>query len=132
MTIQEMRRRFRRWMLKKAASVVVRCVTTELVQHGYAAETASRIVNREVDAVAKDYLKTFSWEKSEQQIMEARLNRRYDLGSALNEAANRAIAEKAKDSHLARSHSMSGSQAAALEYQKKYLENIVKNGGRRH
>ena len=123
----------RHWARRKSAQILAKCVVHELVKDGHPPETAARIVDREIKAISEDYRSTFAWEKSEQRILEDRLNRRYDLGSALNEAANRALAGKAKDNPLNwQTPSMSGSQAAALEYQKKYLENIVKNGGGRH
>jgi len=112
---------------RRAANLLSRLIISELVENGYHRDTAQRVVRREVGAISDDCLQTFAWEKSEQRIMEDRLNRRFDLGSSLNEAANRAMAQKASERGQPKDDGLSGPQRAALAFQKQYLEKIVRN-----
>ena len=62
------------------------------------------------------------WTESESEIISDRLSHRFDLSTALNEAANRAIVEK----KAIIEHQLTGSQQSALAFQKEYLQKIVR------
>lgn len=81
-----------------------------------------RIARRELDAISESIGAHFDYQKREQEILSDRLARRFDIGMAMNEAANRAIEEKA-----AVKVRLSSTQEKALEFQKAYLDRLVKN-----
>ena len=83
-----------------------------------------RLAKRELDAIPESLRAHWDYQTREQSILTERLGRRYDLGMALNESANRAIEEKkvTRDTMP----QLSGKQLAALEFQEKYLQGLVK------
>lgn len=80
------------------------------------------------DEIAEGYK---SWKErcrrqvTEHQIVTARLARRFDPGPTLNEVANRAIEAK-QEARRDEVH-LTSRQLQALEFQKQYLERVVKN-----
>lgn len=84
-------------------------------------QNVTRIAHRELSAISE----AFSYHESEVKVLGERLGRRFDQGMALNEAANRAIA--AKKTAETEGNGLSSNQKAALEFQKQYLDRIVRN-----
>lgn len=82
---------------------------------------------RELDQVETSVLAIIEYRKSESDILNERLTRRFDVASAMNEAAQRAIAMKTAAKTDRDIQPLSGPQAMALEFQKKYLADLVKN-----
>lgn len=75
----------------------------------------------ELNAVKDNVSAYISFQKSEKEILTERLGRRYDIGLAMNESAQRAMEEKKY--YMLRE--LSGKQKAALEFQAKYLQSLV-------
>lgn len=79
------------------------------------------LVLRELSGVQENIEAYASWLSSERAVLEARLNRRFDLGMALNESANRVIEAK-KLAREPNPDNLTGQQKAALEFQKQFLQ----------
>ncbi len=88
-------------------------------------ENMPRMIRREVGAIMETVEAGTSWQMNEQEVLKARLGRRYDLGMALNESANRALEAKAQAAVEA--PILTTRQEAALKFQKDYLQRVVKN-----
>jgi len=99
----------------RAAKVLGWALVDEMVRAGCSRDRARLLVEREI----REMSATIAYQHNEAGILEARLARRYDPGQALNEAAKRAIADK-------QAQGLSGSQLAALKFQKAYLADIVR------
>lgn len=89
-----------------------------------AREGSRAIFEKECDAIVESVNAYLNWQKSEQEILSERLARRFDLSTALNESASRAIDQK-KVIFTAK-NSLTSSQLAALAHQEEYLKNLVK------
>lgn len=85
-----------------------------------AAHRPRRLVEREVKAVPETVDASLAYQNREQETLTVRLSRRYDIGMAMNEAANRAMADKA----TARLQ-LTPQQEAALKVQQDYLQRVV-------
>ena len=81
------------------------------------------VFHRELDAIADSVNGYINFQKTESEIISERLSRRFDLSAALNESAARAIKEK----QAVIEHPLTDKQKAALEFQKSYLQKIVRN-----
>ena len=110
------------YIRRLVASIYVWALCREAESEGRDLEDARRIFRREVDAVPESYAYHRAYQDGEQAILEERLSRRYDLGMALNEAAQRAIADKAVAREAPK---LSANQLKALEFQKDYLKRLV-------
>lgn len=97
----------------------------ECVSHGLDREQAKGVIAREMAEIQTTAVKAFEFQLSEQNILSERLGRRYDLGMALNESANRALAQKKVAMTESEVPKLTGSQLAALKYQEKYLQDLV-------
>jgi hypothetical protein len=98
----------------------------ECCAHGLEREQTKKLIAREMDEIQITAVKAFEFQLSEQNILSERLGRRYDLGMALNESANRALAAKKAAKTEGEVPKLTGSQLAALRYQEKYLQDIVR------
>lgn len=114
----------RKWIKKVSGSIYAWCVAKDAEVQGYRYTDSKKIADREIAAISESLAKHFDWQDREQRILSERLGRRYDLGMALNESANRAIKERDKDAAKA-APQLTGSQLKALEFQKRYLQNVV-------
>lgn len=85
-----------------------------------------RLVKRELTGIDENIEAYRSWLASEQTVLEARLNRRFDLGLALNESANRVIEAK-KLAREANPDNLTDKQKMALEVQRAYLKRVAGN-----
>lgn len=83
--------------------------------------TVKHVVQSEQNAVWDQVRKVIEYQAGEVELLEDRLSRRFDIGMAMNEAANRAIAQK----QAARDPELTGRQKLALEFQKEYLQKVV-------
>lgn len=82
----------------------------------------AKLLERELLAIPETVAAHFAYQDREVRILTDRLSRRFDVGSAVNEAANRAI----QDKKVAReAQPLTGRQLAALEFQKQHLQKIV-------
>lgn len=106
-----------------AGAVFIWSITRDV--RGFDKTETKRIAVRELWAIPESIHRHFDFQDREQVILKERLGRRYDLGLALCESANRAIKEKAKDGTFHEVIPLTAKQEAALEVQKKYLQNIV-------
>jgi hypothetical protein len=64
------------------------------------------------------------YQKSEAEVLNERLSRRYDPGMALNEAAKRAIEQKTSVG-IKSPDNLTEKQKMALEFQAKYLKKVI-------
>lgn len=129
-----MKNRIRHWVLqhieRTAGAVFLWAATQDARRYGLGWNTdmamLRRLARRELDAIPESVEAFFLHQKTEQKILIERLGRRYDLGLALNEAANRALAEK-KEAERAVDPGMNltSRQVAALDFQKQYLQRLI-------
>ncbi len=109
----------KKWLVD--ALVVLLCF--EGRKSGRSRADIERVARRELSGVSENIDAYFHWLTNETAIQSDRLARRFDLGLALNESANRAIAEKKA---LAEPR-LTDKQLAALKVQKEYLQRVVRN-----
>lgn len=112
------------WIRRAAECVLIWCICREAEKRGVDLGIMRTSARHYVERAWGDALDSASFHRTEVEILEARLRRRYDPGMALNEAANRAMQDKAA---ARQAIPLSSKQLAALEVQKQYLDRIVKN-----
>lgn len=99
----------------------------EARNNGFDRAENRRIIEREVSAIPDSLRAHHDYQSREQAIQNDRMTRRFDMGLALNEAANRAIAEKTEAKRAVDpGMNLSANQSKALEFQKQYLDSLVK------
>jgi hypothetical protein len=81
------------------------------------------LVRREIEAIDDTLEHAAVFHETEVEVLSARLARRYDPAAALNEAANRAIADKRAAPEWA-------PHPLALEVQKRTIERAIRNAGK--
>ncbi len=106
---------------KWSARVLVWALCRQAEGRNWDLQVARRVANREVRAISETIGAAACWHKSETEILTERLGRRYDLGMALSESANRAIAQK----QAARDPQLTERQKMALKVQEETLQRIV-------
>lgn len=91
-------------------------------RRGWNWKAVRHVSQTEQNAIWNTVRKVVLYQASEAEVLEMRLSRRYDIGMAMNEAANRAIAQK----QAVRDPQLTGRQLVALKVQEEYLQRIVK------
>lgn len=111
------------WARDIAAKIYVK-VITDLMPYSFLDRSQFKeIALYELSLVSSVAFARATYRKTETDILAESLTRRFDVGSALNEATNRAIeAKKAAREEISE---LSGSQNKALEFQKQYLARIL-------
>lgn len=110
------------WLTKLFGTLYVWSILRECRNVGWDVGKARDVARREVWAVPESIRAYFLHQKTEADILTERLGRRYDLGSALNEAANRAMEDKRVQREA---QPLTATQEAALKVQREYLQHIV-------
>lgn len=118
--------RSRAWMIsyvrRLAEAAYIWSVTRQIYPGGPHSRTeVVELLTREVAEIPQNVREAMNYQDREQAVLKARLSRRFDLGLALNEAANRAIAEKQD----LQKPQLSAKQQAALKFQEEYLQRVV-------
>lgn len=118
--------RFTDWLVRATG----RLYTWALCRHaegvGWDLGRTRTLANEYVGDVPKAIRDSLSFHAREVEAQVPRLNRRMDIGMALNEAANRAMDEKKTLREHAKDSGLTGSQLKALEFQEQYLKGIVR------
>lgn len=91
-----------RWLLDLASRLFVWALTRDLMEtqepdrvfDNMTTAEVRRLAWREITAIRVSIIEHYRFQDREQRILTERLKRRYDLGQALNESAQRAIADK--------------------------------------
>lgn len=109
------------WLISKLMPVKVWLLMREAKRLGWNLSETERLAKRELDAVQESIRAHFEYQISEVEILSQRLGRRYDPGMALNEAANRAIAQK----QAARDPQLTSRQKLALKFQEEELKRRI-------
>lgn len=107
-----------------ASDLYLWAVSALLPHHLPNLPTFASAARDELERVPETALSRATYHKSESDMYAEKLGRRFDVGAMLNEATNRAI--EMKKAARQQVPTLSGSQQASLEYQKKYLSNILK------
>lgn len=110
---------------KLAAGVLVWFMRRRLERKGHDPQKAEGFLKRaicDVEAAAEDAL---VWNKTEIANLTPRLERRFDVGMAMNEAAQRAMQAKRENGTDREVQELSGTQKAALTFQQEYLQKLV-------
>lgn len=107
-----------------AGAVFIWSITRDV--RGFDKAETKRIAVRELWVIPESIHRHFDFQDREQAILKERLGRRYDLGLALCESANRALAEKKATNTEHEVIPLSAKQQAALKFQEEYLQRIVK------
>lgn len=116
---------FVRWLRGHAENVLIWCLCREAEATGYDLNKARYLAAKEVRGTTAALNATIHYQKAEAAAQEERLTRRFDIGMALNEAANRAMDEKKTlREHAARS-GLTDRQLMALELQQRTLQSWV-------
>jgi hypothetical protein len=81
------------------------------------------LIDRELAGIEENVRAFCNWQINEQAVLKERLARRYDIGMAMNESAQRALRDKevAKNAPV-----LTDKQKAALAFQKDYLDRVVR------
>jgi hypothetical protein len=81
------------------------------------------LIDRELTGIEGNVQAFCIWQMNEQTVLKERLARRYDIGMAMNESAQRAMQDKdvAKNAPV-----LTSKQQAALALQKEYLDRVVR------
>jgi hypothetical protein len=120
-----------RWLLTISAKVYAWALERDLtrpdLEKPLPKGEVRRLAWREITAIRESILAHFDYQDREQRILSDRLARRFDLGMALNEAANRAIGEKKATMNPAGLNYPTPQQQAALDLQARTLQERVKN-----
>lgn len=116
------------WLDRTALRIAAWLVTRVTVNRtGFLRERVVDVATNEINDLPAIIREAVTFQKTEQQILSDRLGRSYDLGMALNESANRAIAQKQKAKQEAAGiMPLTDRQQMAFEYQKQYLQKIVR------
>lgn len=125
--LDKIKKRFILAAIRLSGSIYAWSVAKHAANAGYDLAEAARLAVRETLAVKESVVAHFEYQKTEQDILSERLARRYDIGMAMNEAANCAIVQKAAAKEDPRNPPLTSRQQAALEFQKEYLARIVNN-----
>lgn len=120
----------RNWVVRTALRIGARLQVWAYMQMGkdrsWSAQqmaTARQVAMQEQNAIWESVLGVIQWNKNEHGIVTERLARRFDPGMTLNEVANRAIEAKKE---VRSEPSLSATQLVALDFQRAYLERVVK------
>lgn len=111
---------------KYAARVFTWALVRQAERRGLNLHTARAVAQREVAAISATIRESECWQMDEQRILTERLGRRYDLGMAMNESANRALEAKKAAKAGADVPRLTAGQEAALKVQQETLERIVR------
>ncbi len=108
-----------------AERVLIWCLCREAEARGIDLALARPSAQHFVERAKTDAMDAATWKHGEARIQQDRLSKRFDIGAALNEGANRAIGEKkALEQHAADS-GLTSRQLAALKFQQEYLQRVV-------
>lgn len=100
---------------------VLRSIGTQFIVWSSPYDAA--LVRREIKAIDATLEHAAIFHETEVEVLSARLARRYDPAAALNEAANRAIAQK-QEAPEWEPHPL------AMELQKRTIERAIRNAGK--
>lgn len=96
-------------------------------QRGWDPQVALNVTKQEANAIWGSVRKVITYRAGEVELLEDRLSRRYDIGMAMNEATNRAIAQKQEARQSESGLGLTDRQKLALKFQQEHLNRIVKN-----
>ena len=116
-----MRRLLTKWVQQASKRVLVWSLIQEGMGAGKPKQAAARIAEQVVAGIAE----AVRWQDGEQAILAERLSKRYDLGMALNESANRAMVAKRAAKTAEDAPQLTAAQLKALEFQKQFLQRVV-------
>jgi hypothetical protein len=115
------------WLARQSMRLTIATHIKRAKASGEWSEKFEQFLRSEMQAYYHHCLSRASHYDSEVDIVSDRLSRRYDPGMALNEATERALAKKREDSTTKEIQPLTHAQMKALEFQKAYLKNIVRN-----
>lgn len=95
-------------------------------RRGWDVKAIQHVSMQEQNRIWDEVRRIVVWRESEAVRHEERLARRFDLGMALNEGANRAMAEKKTLGEHATAAGLTDKQRLALEVQAQYLNRVVR------
>lgn len=120
-----------RFIASIAERVLIWCICRAAEAQGVDLKLVRPAANEYVRRATRDAMLAARWNTNEARIQEERLTKRFDLGAALNEGANRAIAAKQGErremtlEEQARASGLTDRQIEALKFQKGHLERVV-------
>lgn len=109
------------WIIKASSYIYIKALVYRSKQQGFDPVRAKSFLDKEMILLPQHLESYLSFHSTEVDIAEVHLNRRYDLGAVLNDAGNRALKDKKIQNILTEG------QIRALEFQKAYLDQVVKN-----
>lgn len=118
-----------RFIERLATSLMLRLMRRRLVRKGFDVQKADKFLKLAVQDLEQSAEDALAWNKSEVETLSARLERRYDVGLAMNESANRAIAAKKAAGTERDIVQLTASQKLALKLQEETIQRAIRDHG---